>query len=176
MSNLKVLRLNNTANNPKISLVDNNSGFKYIIEPSLRNYGRCLVTVVSGWSQITRQTLNGGNVNATDRIVPNNIPQLVVRSNISQEGEDSLTGGSGTILGTMSLVNTNGTQSESTNSAAFNQTDSLTFLCNELPSQIHIERLYYDDNNILVPADNLAGNQLVPCEVCLSLNFIDMRD
>ena len=174
MSNLKVLRLNNTANNPKISLVDNNSGFKYIIEPSLRNNGRCLVTVVSGWSQITRQTLNGGNVNATDRIVPNNIPQLVVRSNISQEGEDSLTGGSGTILGTMSLQNTNGTQSESTNSAAFNQTDSLTFLCNELPSQIHIERLYYDDNNILVPADNLAGNQLVPCEVCLSLNFVDM--
>ena len=176
MSNLKVLRLNNTANNPKLSLVDNNSGFKYIVEPSLRNMGRCLVTVVSGWSQITRQTLNGGNVNATDRIVPNNIPQLVVRSNISQEGEDSMTGGSGTILGTMSLVNTNGTQSESTNSAAFNQTDSLTFLCNELPSQIHIERLYYDDNNVLVNADNLAGNQLVPCEVCLSLNFIDMRD
>ena len=174
MSNLKVLRLNNTANNPKLSLVDNNSGFKYIVEPSLRNMGRCLVTVVSGWSQITRQTLNGGNVNATDRIVPNNIPQLVVRSNISQEGEDSLTGGSGTILGTMSLQNTNGTQSESTNSAAFNQTDSLTFLCNELPSQIHIERLYYDDNNVLVNADNLAGNQLVPCEVCLSLNFIDM--
>jgi len=176
MSNLKVLRLNNTANNPKLSLVDNNSGFKYIVEPSLRNMGRCLVTVVSGWSQITRQTLNGGNVNATDRIVPNNIPQLVIRSNIAQEGEDSMTGGSGTILGTMSLVNTNGTQSESTNSAAFNQTDSLTFLCNELPSQIHIERLYYDDNNVLVNADNLAGNQLVPCEVCLSLNFIDMRD
>jgi len=176
MSNLKVLRLNNTANNPKLSLVDNNSGFKYIVDPSLRNMGRCLVQVVSGWSQITRQTLNGGNVNATDRIVPNNIPQLVLRSNIAQEGEDSLTGGSSTILGTMSLVNTNGTQSESTNSAAFNQTDSLTFLCNELPSQIHIERLYYDDNNVLVNADNLAGNQLVPCEVCLSLNFIDMRD
>ncbi len=174
MSNLKVLRLNNTANNPKLSLVDNNSGFKYIVEPSLRNMGRCLVTVVSGWSQITRQTLNGGNVNATDRIVPNNIPQLVIRSNIAQEGEDSMTGGSGTILGTMSLVNTNGTQSETSNSAAFNQTDSLTFLCNELPSQIHIERLYYNLNNVLVNADNLAGNELVPCEVCLSLNFIDM--
>ena len=130
MSNLKVLRLNNTANNPKLSLVDNNSGFKYIVEPSLRNRGRCLVTVISGWSQITRQTLNGGNVNATDRIVPNN--------------------------------------------ASFNQTDSLTFLCNELPSQIHIERLYYNDANVLVNADNLAGNELVPCEVTLSLNFVDM--
>lgn len=179
MANLRVLRLNNTANNPKLSLVDNNSGFKYIVDPSLRNMGRCLVTVVSGWSQITKQTLNNGDVNATDRILPNNIPQLVIRSNIAQEGEDSLTGGSGTILGTMSLRNTNHTQanhSDSTNSAAFNQTDSLTFLCNELPSQIHIERLYYDDNNVLVAADNLANNELVPCEVTLSLNFIDMRD
>jgi len=176
MSNLKILRLNNTASNPKLSLVNNNSGFKYVIDESLRNNGRCVIEVISGWSQITKQTLAGGNVNATDRIVPNNIPQLVIRSNISQEGDDSLTGGSGAILGTISLINTNGTQSESTNSGSFNQNGNLTFLCNQLPSQIHIERLYYDDNNILVNADNLAGNELVPCEVVLSLNFIDMKD
>ena len=174
MSNLKILRLNNTASNPKLSLTDNNSGFKYVIDESLRNNGRCVIEVISGWSQITKQTLAGGNVNATDRIVPNNIPQLVIRSNISQEGDDSLTGGSGAILGTISLVNTNGTQSESTNSGSINQTSNLTFLCNELPSQIHIERLYYDDNNVLVNADNLAGNELIPCEVVLGLNFIDM--
>ena len=174
MSNLKILRLNNTASNPKLSLVDNNSGFKYVIDESLRNNGRCVIEVISGWSQITKQTLAGGNVNATDRIVPNNIPQLVIRSNISQEGDDSLTGGSGAILGTISLVNTNGTQSESTNSGSINQTSNLTFLCNELPSQIHIERLYYDDNNVLVNATNLAGNELIPCEVVLGLNFIDM--
>jgi hypothetical protein len=174
MSNLKILRLNNTASNPKLSLVNNNSGFKYVIDESLRNMGRCVIEVISGWSQITKQTLAGGNVNATDRIVPNNIPQLVIRSNIAQEGDDSLTGGSGAILGTISLVNTNGTQSETTNSGFFNQTSNLTFLCNELPSQIHIERLYYDDNNVLVNADNLAGNELIPCEVVLGLNFIDM--
>ena len=174
MSNLKILRLNNTASNPKLSLTDNNSGFKYVIDESLRNNGRCVIEVISGWSQITKQTLAGGNVNATDRIVPNNIPQLVIRSNIAQEGDDSLTGGSGAILGTISLVNTNGTQSESTNSGSINQTSNLTFLCNELPSQIHIERLYYDDNNLLVNADNLAGNELIPCEVVLGLNFIDM--
>lgn len=174
MSNLKILRLNNTASNPKLSLTDNNSGFKYVIDESLRNNGRCVIEVISGWSQITKQTLAGGNVNATDRIVPNNIPQLVIRSNISQEGDDSLTGGSGAILGTISLVNTNGTQSESTNSGSINQTSNLTFLCNELPSQIHIERLYYNDNNVLVNADNLAGNELIPCEVVLGLNFIDM--
>jgi hypothetical protein len=174
MSNLKILRLNNTASNPKLTLTNNNSGFKYVIDESLRNMGRCVVEVISGWSQITKQTLAGGNVNATDRIVPNNIPQLVIKSNISQEGDDSLTGGSGAILGTISLVNTNGTQSETTNSGFFNQTSNLTFLCNELPSQIHIERLYYDDNNVLVNADNLAGNELIPCEVVLGLNFIDM--
>ena len=172
MSNLKILRLNNTGSNPKLSLVDNNSGFKYVVDEALRNMGRCVVEVVSAYSQITKQTLAGGNVNATDRILPNNIPQLVIRSNISQEGEDTLTGGSGMILGTCSLINTNGTQSESTNSGFFNQTSSLTFLCNELPSQIHIERLYYDDNNILVNATNTGA--LVPCEVVLSLNFIDM--
>lgn len=174
MSNLKILRLNNTASNPKLSLTNNGSGFKFIIDENLRNMGRCVVEVISGWSQITKQTLAGANVNATDRIIPNNIPQLVIRSNLEQEGEDTLTGGSGQILGTMSLINTNGTQSETTNSGFFNQTSNLTFLCNQLPSQIHIERLYYDDNNVLVNADNLAGNELIPCEVVLSLNFIDM--
>jgi len=176
MSNLKILRLNNTGSNPKLSLVDNNSGFKYVVDEALRNMGRCVVEVVSAYSQITKQTLAGGNVNATDRILPNNIPQLVIRSNIAQEGDDSLTGGSGMILGTISLVNTNGTQSESTNSGSINQTSNLTFVCNQLPSQIHIERLYYNDNNVLVNADNLAGNELVPCEVVLGLNFIDMKD
>lgn len=174
MSNLKILRLNNTASNPKLSLVDNNSGFKFIIDENIRNMGRCVVEVLSGWSQITKQTLAGANVNATDRIIPNNIPQLVIRSNIEQEGEDTITGGPGQILGTISLINTNGTQSETTNSGFFNQTSNLTFLCNQLPSQIHIERLYYNDNNVLVNADNLAGNELIPCEVVLSLNFIDM--
>ncbi len=176
MSNLKILRLNNTASNPKLSLVDNNSGFKFVLDESLRNMGRCVIEVISGWSQITRQTLTGANVTATDRIIPNNIPQLIIRSNIQQEGEDTLTGGSGMILGTMSLINTNGTQSETTNSGFFNQNGNLTFICNQLPSQIHIERLYYNNNNILVNADNLAGNELIPCEVVLGLNFIDMKD
>ena len=171
--------MNNTGSNPKLSLVDNNSGFKYVVDEALRNMGRCVVEVISGYSQITKQTLNNGVVNATDRILPNNIPQLVIRSNIAQEGDDTLTGGSGMILGTISLVNTNnhnGGGSETTNSGFFNQNGNLTFVCNQLPSQIHIERLYYNDNNVLVNADNLAGNELVPCEVVLGLNFIDMKD
>ncbi len=176
MSNLKILRLNNTASNPKLTLTNNNSGFNFILNEDLRVHGRCLIEVISGYSQITRQTLAGANVNATDRILPNNIPQLVIRSNIQQEGEDTLTGGSGVILGTISLTNTNGTQSETTNSGFFNQNDSLKFMCNELPSQIQIERMYYNDNNVLVHADNLAGNELVPMEVVLQLTFLDMKD
>lgn len=176
MSNLKILRLNNTASNPKLTLTNNNSGFNFILNEDLRIHGRCLIEVISGWSQITRQTLNAGNVNATDRILPNNIPQLVIRSNIQQEGEDTLTGGAGMILGTISLTNTNGTQSETTNSGFFNQNGNLTFLCNELPSQIQIERMYYNDNNVLVHADNLAGDELVPMEVVLQLTFLDMKD
>jgi hypothetical protein len=176
MSNLKILRLNNTASNPKLTLTNNNSGFNFILNEDLRVHGRCLIEVISGYSQITRQTLAGANVNATDRILPNNIPQLVIRSNIQQEGEDTLTGGAGMILGTISLTNTNGTQSETTNSGFFNQNDSLKFMCNELPSQIQIERMYYNDNNVLVHADNLAGNELVPMEVVLQLTFLDMKD
>ena len=176
MSNLKILRLNNTASNPKLTLTNNNSGFNFILNEDLRVHGRCLIEVISGYSQITRQTLAGANVNATDRILPNNIPQLVIRSNIQQEGEDTLTGGAGMILGTISLTNTNGTQSESSNSGFFNQNDSLKFMCNELPSQIQIERMYYNDNNVLVHADNLAGNELVPMEVVLQLTFLDMKD
>ena len=181
MSSVKILRLNNATSNPKLTIDTDKAGFKFNLDQDLINLGRCLVEVISGWSQITQQTLNAGAVNATERIIPNNIPQLVIRSNIIQEGEDTLTGGGGMILGTMSLVNTNGTQSESTNSGFFNQNDSLSFVCNQLPSQIHIERMYYTDDPAdagsipsLRSADNINPAQLLPCEVVLKLTFIDM--
>ena len=169
MSNLRILRLNNSnGDNPKLSYFNNNTGFKYIINNDLINMGRCLVEVISGWAQITR---------GAERIVPNNITQLVIRSNIEIVGDDSITGGNGNILGTMSLQDTNGTAGlEVTNSASFNQNDSLKFLCNRLPSQISIEKLYYNDDLVLVEADNLAGNNNVPCEVVLQLTFLDMLD
>jgi len=185
MSNIKILRLNNCANNSKIELDADKSGFKYLLSQDLINNGRCMVEVVSGWSQITLQTLNGqGNVQSTERIIPENIPQLVIRSNIIQEGEDSLTGGAGQILGTMSLQNTDAGNFTS-NSAAFNQTEALTFITEQLPSQIHLQRLYWtsdptDFNSIptLAPANNVIDNPdyaLLPFEVVLKLTFLDMQ-
>lgn len=187
MSNVKILRLNNCAVNPKLTIDTDKSGFKFLLDQDLINNGRCLVEVISGWSQITQQTLTGANITGTTRIVPNNIPQLVIRSNILQEGEDTLTGGGGLILGTMSLVNTtaSGTTtagSTTSNSAFLNQNDSLSFICEKLPSQIHLERLFWSDNPadptsipVLTPASNISANNppLIPFEVVLKLTFID---
>lgn len=187
MSNVKILRLNNCGNNPKVVQDTDKSGFKYYLDQDLINNGRCLVEVISGWSQITQQTLDNGVINGTTRIVPNNIPQLVIRSNILQEGEDTITGGGGLILGTMSLVNTTASSgsiagSTTSNSAYFNQNDSLSFICEKLPSQIHLERLYWSDDPstptsipALVPANNISllAPPLIPFEVVLKLTFID---
>ena len=187
MANVKILRLNNCGNNPRITQDTDKSGFKYLISQDLINNGRCLVEVISGWSQITQQTLTGVNISGTTRIVPNNIPQLVIRSNILQEGEDTLTGGGGSILGTMCLTNldaVSGTNSSlSTNSASFNQNDSLSFICDQLPSQLHLERLYWSDDPAtpasiptLKPSNNISllNPPLIPFEVTLKLTFIDM--
>ena len=189
MSNVKILRLNNCGDNNKIRQDADKSGFKYIIEQDLINNGRCLVEVISGWSQITQQTISGGGaITATTRIVPNNIPQLVIRSNIIQEGEDTITGGGGLILGTMCLTNLDAVSATnsalSSNSANFNQNDSFSFICERLPSQIHLERLYWSDDPstptsipTLVPANNISvlNPPLIPFEVVLKLTFIDME-
>ncbi len=190
MSNVKILRLNNCSQSPKITLDTDKSGFRYILSQDLINNGRCLIEVVSGWSQITQQTLTNGEISSTQRIVPNNIAQIVIRSNIVQEGEDTLTGGAGQILGTMGLNNrvpgvvgvhpgTNGS-----NSAAFNQNEALTFVTEQLPSQIHLERLYWSDDPstpasipTLRPANNISllNPPCIPFEVVLKLTFLDMN-
>ncbi len=200
MSNIKILRLHNCSSNPKVIHDNDNSGFKYIVEPDLVNMGRCLVEVISGWSNITSQSIdNLGNVNGTSRIVPNNIPNLIIRGNILQEGEDTLTGGAGLILGTMNLQNTTASTgtttttgtgstyegvagSTSSNIASFNQTQALSFICEKLPSQIHLERLYLTHTSNIneipkfFPANNISllNPPIVPFEVVLKLTFLDM--
>ena len=181
MSNIKILRLNNCAVNPKLTLNADRTGFAYIVEPDTVNMGRCLVEVISGWSNITQQTLDvSGDVLATSRIVPNNISSLVVRSNILQEGEDTLTGGAGLILGTMNLQNTF-TNSATTNCASFNQTQSLSFICEKLPSRLVLERLYWtNETGSTVPKLQNANNNgiinasIIAFEVVLKLTFLDM--
>ena len=105
------------------------------------------------------------------------------------EGEDTITGGGGLILGTMCLTTTTAasgtiTGSTSTNSANFNQNDSLSFICERLPSQIHLERLYWSDTPatpasipVLTPANNISvlNPPLIPFEVVLKITFIDME-
>lgn len=189
MSNVRILRLNNCTANPHVTQSTDKSSFRYNLNQDFINNGRCLVEVISGWSQITQQTLTGTNVTATARIVPNNIPQLVIRSNIQQIGEDTLTGGAGLILGTMCLINTTAaaatvTGSTSSNSASFCQNDSFSFVCERLPSQILLERLYWTDTPadptsvpILQPANNISllAPPLIPFEVVLKITFLDME-
>lgn len=199
MSNIKILRLHNCSSNPKLKLNADRTGLSYIIEPDTVNMGRCLVEVISGWSNITQQTLdNTGKITATSRIVPNNIPNLIVRSNILQEGEDTLTGGGGLILGTMNLQNTTestGTTtttgtgstyegvagSTSSNIASFNQTQALSFICEKLPSRLVLERLYWtNETGSTIPKLQNANNNgvinasIIPFEVVLKLTFLDM--
>ena len=188
MSNIKILRLNNCSANPKIIQDLDRSGFKYILDQDLINNGRCLIEVISGWSNITHQSIDaGGDVDSTARIIPNNIPNLIIRSNILIEGEDCITGGGGLILGTMCLTTTTTasgtiTGSTSTNCGSFNQNQSLSFICEKLPSQIHIERLYLthttgvNDIPAFLPAINISllAPPIVPMEVVLRLTFLDM--
>jgi hypothetical protein len=179
MSNVKILRLNNCTKNPKITQDDDKSGFRYTLSQDLINNGRCMVEVVSGWSQVVQQTIDG-EVTTTFRIVPVKIPTLVVRSNIVQEGEDTLTGGAGQILGTMLLKDSSSDRNGE--AASLSQTESLTFVTERLPSQIHLERLYWDQNvadathiPVLVPANTSNAPRLLPFEVVLKLTFLDME-
>jgi hypothetical protein len=186
MSNVKILRLNNCSGNPNVENDVLRSGFSYRVNSDLVNQGRCLVEVISGWSNITVQTIDaGGNVDTTSRIVPNNIPNLIVRTNILQEGEDTITGGGGLILGTICLTNTTPASatiagSTTTNCGAFCQNDSFSFICERLPSQIDIERVYlkysndFDEIPIFLPATLPEFlPPIVPMEVVLKLTFID---
>tara|TARA_R110001592_G_scaffold81284_1_gene241322 strand:- start:4721 stop:5287 length:567 start_codon:yes stop_codon:yes gene_type:complete len=188
MSNIKILRLNNCSANPNIKQDLDRSGFSFILNQDFINNGRCLIEVISGWSNITHQGIDvSGDVNTTSRIVPNNVPNLIIRSNIVIEGEDILTGGNSLILGTMCLTNTtpaSGTiaGSTSTNCASFNQNQSLSFICEKLPSQIKIDRLYLshttgvNDIPVFLPANNISllSPPIVPMEVVLRLTFLDM--
>lgn len=184
MSNVKILRLNNCSGNPNIKHDFDRSGFTYILNQDLVNQGRCLVEVISGWSNITYQTLTGADITATARIAPNNIPHLIIRSNILQEGEDTITGSAGLILGTMCLTTTTASSgtiagSTTTNCGSFNQNDSLSFICEKLPSQIHLERLYLSHTTgttvpVFTPAFiDVLIPPIIPMEVVLKITFID---
>ena len=161
MSNLKILRLN-SLDSQSVSLSTDKSSFTFNVEQNLVNMGRCLVEVLSGVVQITADD------DENNKVVDADIAVIVLRSNISQEGISTETGGNGTILGQFVEV-------ESKTSASLAQAAPLTFICNQLPSQILLERMNYTAANpsVLEPANTYTTRPLL-FSVDLKLTFIDM--
>ena len=161
MSNLKILRLN-SLDSQSVSLSTDKSSFTFNVEQNLVNMGRCLVEVLSGVVQITADD------DENNKVVDADIAVIVLRSNNSQEGISTETGGNGTILGQFVEV-------ESKTSASLAQTAPLTFICNQLPSQILLERMNYTAANpsVLEPANTYTTRPLL-FSVDLKLTFIDM--
>lgn len=187
MSNLRILSIENIGN-----LVDEStdkSSFTFNIPEDMINLGRCLVEVQSGFVQVQRTTIDAsGNVDAiVGRIVPSNVNALLIRSNIEQIGHSSFTGGGNNILATCLLENAltaaasqlnNGTGTDYIGRAGSDiapvQKQGV-FLCERLPSQLKIEKMYYTDaaSPDLVPAASYTA-QTLPMQLVLKLTFIDM--
>ena len=160
MSNLRILRLN-SLDSQTVSLSTDKSSFLFNLDQDLINMGRVLVEVIGGVVQITADD------NKNSKVVDADIAVIVLRSNIQQEGISTETGGSGTILGQFVEV-------ENKTSAALAQTSPLTFICNQLPSQILIERMNYTaaDPSVL-EASNTYSTRPLLFSVDLKLTFID---
>ena len=190
MSNLRILRLSNVNTN-LVTLSDDLSSFTFITPENLVNMGRCIVEVVSGVVQITNEGETDGTITGINRIVPTSVPMLIVRSNISQAGIDSYSGGEPNILGVCPLTNPapaqtgdpdwafTGAASSTSNCVSFAST-SHTFLCERLPSQILIEKMYWSNAQypVLTPANNYgagAGQKILPLEIILKLTFLDLE-
>jgi hypothetical protein len=124
--------------------------------------GRCLVEVIGGVVQITADD------DKNSKVVDADIAVIVLRSNISQEGLSTETGGNGTILGQFVEV-------ENKTSASLAQTSPLTFICDRLPSQILLERMNYTAANpSVLEAANTYTTRPLLFSVDLKLTFIDM--
>jgi hypothetical protein len=162
MSNLKILRLN-SLDSQTVSLSTDKSSFTFNLDQDLINMGRCLVEVIGGVVQITADD------DKNSKVVDADIAIIVLRSNIQQEGISTETGGSGTILGQFTEV-------ENKTSASLAQTSPLTFICNQLPSQILLERMNYTaaDPSVLEAANTYTTRPLL-FSVDLKLTFIDMN-
>jgi len=180
MSNIKILRLTNTNQNV-VNLSTDKSSFTFKVNEDLINMGRCVVEVMGASVQITKQDLTdtvGSDNTDLYRIVPNNIPLLVLRTNIQQSGLDSYTGGDGNIIGTCNLINAIGPMKTMgvSNCVGLSQTTPLTFLCDILPSEILVEKLFYAnaDPTFLLPANSYVATVL-PLQIDLKLTFIDME-
>ncbi len=188
MSNLRILNIENTGN--LISESADKSTFTINLPEDLVNMGRCLVEVVSGWVVVSRQSVDANNDvdDLIGKIAPSNTTQIVVRSNIEQVGFSTATGGESRILG-VCLLNTTtipaanvfngdgaGTGMGGPNAIPFvNSGASHQFLCNRLPTQLIIEKMFYSVANTPVLTHATSYNQTLPMQVVLKLTFLDME-
>lgn len=160
MSNIRILKLNSL--DSTVVLSSDKSSFTYILNnETIRNKGRCLVEVMSAVCQIC------ANSDKSNKVVDNNQSIIVLRTNIQQEGLSTEANGSGNIIATFSDI-------EAKTSANADQTAPLTFLCNELPSQIKVERMAYTAANpsLLESANTYSTNPLL-YSLDLKLTFLD---
>jgi hypothetical protein len=160
MSNIRILKLNSL--DSTVVLSSDKSSFTYILNnETIRNKGRCLVEVMSAVCQIC------ANSDKSNKVVDNNQSIIVLRTNIQQEGLSTESNGSGNIIATFSDI-------EAKTSANADQTAPLTFLCNELPSQIKVERMAYTAANpsLLESANTYSTNPLL-YSLDLKLTFLD---
>ena len=160
MSNIRILKLNSL--DSTVVLSSDKSSFTYILNnETIRNKGRCLVEVMSAVCQIC------ANSDKSNKVVDNNQSIIVLRTNIQQEGLSTEANGSGNIIATFSDI-------EAKTSANADQTAPLTFLCNELPSQIKVERMAYTAASpSLLEAANTFTTRPLLYSLDLKLTFLD---
>ena len=160
MSNIRILKLNSL--DSTVVLSSDKSSFTYILNnETIRNKGRCLVEVMSAVCQIC------ANSDKSNKVVDNNQSIIVLRTNIQQEGLSTESNGSGNIIATFSDI-------EAKTSANADQTAPLTFLCNELPSQIKVERMAYTAASpSLLEAANTFTTRPLLYSLDLKLTFLD---
>ncbi len=160
MNNIKILKLNSL--DSTVSLSTDKSSFTYVLNnETIRNKGKCMIEVMSAICQIC------ANSDKSNKVVDNNQSIIVLRCNIDQEGLSTETNGAGNIIATFTDI-------EAKTSANADQTSPLTFICNQLPSQIKLERMAYTAANpsVLEPANTYSTNPLL-FSVNLKITFLE---
>ena len=160
MNNIKLLKLNSL--DSTVSLSTDKSSFTYVLNNvDIRNKGKCLVEVISAVVQIY-----AGN-DASHKIVDDDQHMVVLRCNIDQEGVSTESNGSGNIIATFSDV-------QNKKAANADQTAPLTFICNQLPTEVKVERMSYTaaDPSVLEPANAFTTRPLL-YSLDLKISFLE---
>ena len=153
--------VNNPLADNVVSMSGNNDSFTFVVPENLKGRGKCRIMVSESMVALRNA--------ASNRVIPDNAYLLAIRSNIPMLGyNNETTGGPNILAEFISNANT---------IYAVQQQNQRTFTCPELPSQILIERMYYDElaNFQLTPADNYTA-AVVPLTITLQIEFVEDMD